>query len=460
MTNYFIRRCLKDIEDKLKRKNEKSIENNVSQEPTSGLEEKENADTRLVSSAHINEYKNSAENRKSPPIEENLIFSQTYQENQSSVSPQLKNSYSDTSQENKKQSTMVNQLFDESKKQPMLERSDSVRSKTKSIQTNLDEFEETNNEQTEWSVKIFTSNEEDSCIENEDPSIYITLIDSDSNETENVILSKRNHIESGRGNLFSKGKVDEFSFKVFSTNKCIKNVRIGTDSIHRWNLEKVELLNSKDKTNYIFICDCLFLNNNGEELCEHLFIVESKKNELSDRKKKQKKADEYSEKSNLNKKDNIVEFKMTKNEKGLNDDVIHNMNEIKNGEFSSEEENFTISQAEIRVKENEIKNGIYEFTNEKDGENNADKNHDETFNEKLNEDASEKDSLKTFQDENSLNSTENEIEQNQDAGDSNAPFFSSDAGKTEPNTDLIWQNSLNENKTKSVSFVEKITEKE
>ena len=151
---------------------------------------------------------------------------------------------------------------------------------------------------------------------------------------------------------------------------------------------------------------------------------------------------------------------MTKNEKGLNDDVIHNMNEIKNGEFSSEEENFTISQAEIRVKENEIKNGIYEFTNEKDGENNADKNHDETFNEKLNEDASEKDSLKTFQDENSLNSTENEIEQNQDAGDSNAPFFSSDTGKTEPNTDLIWQNSLNENKTKSVSFVEKITEKE
>ena len=425
LINYFISRCLKDIEDKLKRKNEKSIENNVSKEVASGLEEKENAGTRLSSSAHIDEYNNSAENRKSPPIEEILIFSQTNQEHQSSVSSQLKNSYSETSQENKKQSTIVNQLFDENKKQPMLERSDSVRSKTKSIQTNLDELEDTNTEQTEWSVKIFTSNEEDSCMENEDPSIYIILIDSDNNETENVILSKKNHIEGGREDLFSKGKVDEFSFKVFSANRCIKNVRIGTDSIHRWNLEKVELLNTKDKKSYLFICDCLFLNNKSEELCEHLFVVESKKSELSDRN-----ADEYSDKYNLNKKDNITEFKMTKHEKGLNKDSFHNTNEIKNGEFSSEEENFINSQTEIRVKENEIKDGIYEFTNEKDGENNADKNHDETFNEKLNEDASENDSLKTFQDENSLNSTENEIEQNPDDKKSNAPFFSSDVGKT------------------------------
>jgi hypothetical protein len=384
-----------------------------------------------------------------------LIFSQTNQEHQSSVSSQPKNSYSERRLENKNQSTIVNQLFDECKKQPMLEHSDSVRSKTKSIQTNLHEFEDTNNEQTEWSVKIFTSNGEDSCIENEDPCIYIILIDSNNNQTENVILSKKNHIEGDCVDLFSKGKVDNFSFKVSSANSCIKNIRIGTDSIHRWNLEKVELLNTKDKKKYIFICECLFLYNKGEELCEHLFVVESRKSELSDRN-----ADEYSDQHNLNKKDNVTEFKMTKNEKGLNKDSFHNTNEIKNEELSSEEENFTDSQTEIRVKENEIKDGIYEFTNEKDGENNANKNHDETFNEKLNEDASEKDSLKTFQDEYSRNSTENEIEQNQDDKDSNGPYFSSDADKKEPNTDLIWQNSLNENKTKSVSFLDKTTEKE
>ncbi len=170
---------------------------------------------------------------------------------------------------------------------------------------------------------------------------------------------------------------------------------------------------------------------------------------------KSKNSDEYFDKPTFknNDKDNINEFKLTKNERDLTDGDLHSKHHKTETETEETRENFIENGANA----NDPKG---DDANEKDFDRIID--HVATFNEKIlegNEDASDKDSLKTFGDnENSLNSTENEIDSNLVSNIQNANNQLSSTEDGDENS--IRPNDSNENKTKSVSFLEKINEKE
>jgi hypothetical protein len=173
---------------------------------------------------------------------------------------------------------------------------------------------------------------------------------------------------------------------------------------------------------------------------------------------KSKNSDEYFEKPAFknNDKDNIKEFKLTKNERDLTDCDLH----PKRDKTEAETEQVETDQTNIIENVSNLNDLKREDADEKDFDKIID--HVTTFNEKIlenNEDASDKDSLKTFGDnENSLNSTENEIDSNliSNIQKSNNQLSSIEDG----NENSIRPNDSNENKTKSVSFLEKINEKE
>lgn len=93
-------------------------------------------------------------------------------------------------------------------------------------------------------------------LDGSDSKVYISLIGSQA-ETERFILD-RNNEKSRNKNLFEAGNCDEFEIKTNVEIDKLRQIRIGVEngrSAKGWHLDKIELLNKRDDTQYIFMCN-------------------------------------------------------------------------------------------------------------------------------------------------------------------------------------------------------------
>ena len=320
----------------------------------------------------------------------------------------------------------------------------------------------------DWSIKVYTDKKEASSLETSDPSVYISLIDSDQLETEkvwlcqnhdNIILDHRGNVALNRSaceTLFLDGQVDEFSFRVFSSSKPIKRLRIGTDSLSKWILDKVEVINENTSDRYLFICHQSFLKNEQNERCEMIFYAEeeeedeneNEKSSLADKHayKDQTKDEEESDVENSEGKQSDAGYANVSVKSLFGHDEVNEIN-LEN-KFTSQEANSDYEGSSQIMENGTEKKEIILGNNEGD--------------------ASENDSMKTFGDnEYTLDTTENENEHGELNVERQAlstrqrklvrqtHFVESEEEKVASDEDLTRSVDYVDTKTKSVSFLDK-----
>jgi len=126
---------------------------------------------------------------------------------------------------------------------------------------------------------------------------YISLIGS-KNETDKTWLNKSN-LKSKNKNLFEIGNIDEFLIKSSVDLNKLNQIRIGHESFDTdWQLEKVEVVNKKDGTLYLFTCNRWLSNNEDDGKMERLLPEpkDSRKNSGNVKLKIEMKHDEISKK--------------------------------------------------------------------------------------------------------------------------------------------------------------------
>lgn len=117
--------------------------------------------------------------------------------------------------------------------------------------------------QSEWIVKVYTSEKKGVSGEGTDSNVFIVLMDG-THETEKIWLN-RSSLRDKSGNLFTNlfesGQIDEFEIAVQSQNlsQKLEKIKIGHDNsglLPSWHLNKVELFNKKNpQTVMTFECN-------------------------------------------------------------------------------------------------------------------------------------------------------------------------------------------------------------
>ena len=127
----------------------------------------------------------------------------------------------------------------------------------------------------EWLVKLFTSDLKGVSMEGTNSNVYIALIGYDNHECEKVWLSKQ--IASSKNkDLFEAGKCDEFLVSAPNVKK-LKKIRIGIDNAGfgaGWHLQKVEIIDQRDGTRYLFECNKWLSKDEDDGAIERILIAD------------------------------------------------------------------------------------------------------------------------------------------------------------------------------------------
>jgi hypothetical protein len=127
----------------------------------------------------------------------------------------------------------------------------------------------------EWLVKIFTSDLKGVSMEGTNSNVYIALIGYDNHECEKVWLSKQIATSKNK-DLFEAGKCDEFLVSAPNVKK-LKKIRIGIDNAGfgaGWHLQKVEIIDQRDSTRYLFECNKWLSKDEDDGAIERILIAD------------------------------------------------------------------------------------------------------------------------------------------------------------------------------------------
>lgn len=139
------------------------------------------------------------------------------------------------------------------------------------LQPNKEEYDDDFNEGDDWIIKVYTSDLKGKAFEGTDAKVYISLIGT-RNETEKFYLNKSN-VKSKNKDLFEVGNVDEFQVTSNVDLDKLHQICIGHENNSLgagWHLEKIEVINKRDGTLYIFLCNRWLAKNEDDHKIERI----------------------------------------------------------------------------------------------------------------------------------------------------------------------------------------------